>query len=179
MKKTTKFANKRRITRGEYNGAEWVNTISRCRPYSTEIIPGATISETTHVAADNATLIVLLAFTSLKNGTTPRQDQDDFDRLAHAFGVACIRAGEIAGESAENNPLLPPLIEGNKALRKILTRRQKFNKWEMLASEADSVASAIGIYETILRASSPAQMTAAANKHIKWVSGQKLEEILL
>lgn len=177
MKKTTKFANKRRMTRGEYNGAEWINTISRCRPYSTEKVPGATISETTHIAADNAVLTVWLAFASLKNGTTPRQDQDDFDRLAHAFGVACIRASDIGGESAKNNPLLPPLIEGNKALRKILTRRQKFNKWEMLVGEAYSVAGAIEIYETILQASSPAQMMAAANKHIKWVSGQKPEEI--
>ena len=177
MKKTTKFANKRRMTRGEYNGAEWVNVISRCRPYSTEKIPGATINETTHIVADNAMLTVRLAFASLRAGTTPRQDQDDFDRLAHAFGVACIRAGEIGGAAAENNPLLPLLIEGNKALKKILARRQKFGKWEVLAVEASEVAGAVEIYETILQASSPVQMTRAAKKHAQWALGQVPEEI--
>lgn len=176
-RKITRFSRKRRASGGLFNGAEWLNTISRCRPYTTEELPGSLVNGTTQEAADRAIEKTRAAFSRLKAGTTPRQDQEDFDRLVHALSVSCVRAGEIAGPAPQDNELLPPLIGGNKALRAVLTRRQRFGKWQMLAAETEAVDWAVEIYETILQASSPAQMTAAMEKHLKWLDGQKLEEI--
>jgi 1,2-phenylacetyl-CoA epoxidase PaaB subunit len=176
-RKTTKFSRKRLATGGLYNGAEWLNTISRCRPYTTETLPGAVVDGSTQEVADKAIEKAREAFARLKAGATPHQDQDDFDRLVHALSVSCVRAGEIAGPAPESNELLPPLIAGNKALRAVLTRRQRFGKWQMLVAEIEAVDWAVEIYETILQASSPAQMTVAMEKHMKWIDGQKLEEI--
>ena len=72
-RKTTKFARKRRATGGLYNGAEWLNTISKCRPYTTEILPGAVIDEPTQDAADKAIKKTREAFSRLKAGATPKQ----------------------------------------------------------------------------------------------------------
>lgn len=101
------------------------------------------------------------AFGRLSTGQTPAADHRDFDHLSHALGVSCVRAVQIAGESKEANTMLPPLQAGNQVLRGVLARRRKWGKWEFLAQEVAALDWAIEIYETIVLASSPAQMTNA------------------
>ena len=60
-------------------------------------------------------------------------------------------------------------------MRKVMTRRKRFGKWEMLPAEIEAVDWALEIYETILLASSPAQMTLAADLRMQAIAGQPLE----
>ena len=97
-RKTTTYARKRERTGGTFNGAEFLNAISRCRPYTNEVLPGAVVQEPTQAAADKSIRKVRESFGRLSTGQTHCTDQDDFDRLAHALSVSCIRAGQIAGD---------------------------------------------------------------------------------
>lgn len=175
MRKTSTYARKQRARgaqAGKYNGAEWLNTIARSRPYTDETPIGGWLPGT-QTAATGAMLHVRSAFDSLQSGTGT---EDDFDRLVIAMGVACIRATEIAGDAA-SNPLSPILIAGNEALRRCLNRRRKWGKWQLDAPSIAEINEAVDVYETILQASSPAQMTAAAEAHARWDQGQELETL--
>lgn len=174
MKKTTTYA--RRLARkggGQYNSAEFYNTIQRCQPYTTETLPGSWITQGTQVAADKALVRVRMALQRLKSGDTPRQDTHDFDVLGHAFGVATIRAEEIAGGDANTNPLLPAIYAGASALRRALDRRHRVGTWGV-DGPADNVelAVAVNVYEIILQSSSPAQMSAAADRRMQVLAGR-------
>ena len=41
MKKTTAHGRKLKRMGAGFNGVEWINAISRCQPYTDELIPGA------------------------------------------------------------------------------------------------------------------------------------------
>ena len=173
MKKTSTYARKRQANgRHEYNSAAWLNTIQRCTGYSTESLPGSWLP-VTQDAADAALARVKAAFASMRAGQTPASNEEHLDLIAHALGVACIRAGQIAGEKPEDNIMLPPLISANSAMRKVLTRFKRFKKWEMLPPEIEAVDWALEIYETILLASSPAQMTEAADMRMRVFMNEK------
>lgn len=169
-RKTTAYARRcRRLPLT--NGAAWLNTIAECRPYSDDVLPGSWIGGT-QIAATRTKAVVRGCFDRLKAGTTPALDTDDIDTLSHALGVSCIRAGQIAGEDAARNEMLPPLIRGNQALRTIITRRRKWGKWELLPAEVETIDWALEIYETILQASSPTQMVAAVRLRNEALQGQ-------
>lgn len=176
MRKTTAYARKR-ATRPTFNGAEWLNTIQRCAGYTDEAPLGSWLPTGTQGAADGAIARVTSAFEAFKADAVTPEDEEQFDLLAHALGVSCIRAGQIAGNVPEHNAMLPPLIAGNHALRRMLARRRKWSKWEMLAKDAAELDWAVEIYETIVRASSPAQMTEASDLRMKAFAGKELESI--
>lgn len=169
MKKSSTYAHKRRGSIGLFNGAEYLNAISRCRPYSDEVLPGATTGETTQAAAEKSLKLVDMAYRSLKAGKTHANDADDFNRLAHALGISEIRAEQIAGLDHAQNAMLPILAAGNAVLDKIKARRIKWGKWEVLPTEAETIFDALEVYETILLASSPAQMSDAVDKRTAWL----------
>ena len=176
MRKTTAYARKR-AARPTFNGAEWLNTIQRCAGYTDEAPIGSWLQTGTQGAADEVIAQVKNAFQSLKAGAVPAEEDEPFDIMAHALGVSCIRACQIAGPVPESNAMLPPLFAANHALRRIMARRRKWGKWEMLDKDAAELDWAVEIYETILRASSPAQMTEASDLRMKAFAGKELETL--
>ena len=126
---------------GTFNGAEWLNTFQRCRNYTDEPIPGSFNADggQTVTAARGAALRVRAAFDNIKTGQVPGDDTEPHDMLAHALGVAWLRAIDIAGPDASQNPMLPLIKAGTEAVLRM-------------------------VYDEILTNSSPAQMAAAADK---------------
>jgi hypothetical protein len=176
MRKTTAYARKMRRTGGTYNGAEFLNTIQRSRGYTEPAEPALGLHDIQD-AATKALVLVKFAMEALTTGATPPENEEHFDRMAHALGVSCIRAGQIAGEDVDKNPMLPPLVDGNNALRQVLNRRRKWGKWQVLPAEADTLKYAVEIYETILLASTPAQMVEAVDLRMRALKGQTLEAL--
>ena len=175
-RKTSTYARKQRQLGGTYNGAEFLNTIMRSRGYTDAPMPEIGLHGTED-AALHALVLVKTAMAAMVGGATPPGNEENFDLLGHAFGVSCIRAGQIAGPDPEHNELLPPLIAGNVTLRHVLNRRRKWKKWEVLPAEADVLAYAVEVYETILMASSPAQMAEAVGLRLIALKGQTMEAI--
>ena len=132
MRKTSAYSRKRQVTGRTWNGAAWLNVLQRSTGYTTESPIGSWLDTGTQDAADNAIARVKQAFQSLKVGTVPPADDEPFDLIVYALGVSCIRAGQIAGTLPSDNPMLPPLIAANAVMRKVMTRRKRFGKWEML-----------------------------------------------
>lgn len=176
MRKTTTYARKQRRADGTYNGAAFLNSIQLTRPYTESAMPEIGLQGTEDVAL-HALELVKTAMATLTSGSTPPGNEENFDLLAHAFGVSCIRAGQIAGSEPEQNALLPPLIAGNVTLRQVLARRRKWKKWEVLPAEAEVLTYAVEIYETILMASSPQQMAHAVDLRLVALKGQTMETV--
>lgn len=174
MRKTTAYARRLRRTGGTFNGAEWLNTIQRSRGYTETPQPEVGLTSTQDTAV-HAAVLVRTALQALVTGATPPGNEEHFDLLAHALGVSCIRAGQIAGEEVDANPMLPPLVAGNQALRRVLTRRRHTGRWRMRTDEADALREAVDLYETILLASSPQQMADAVDLRMRALQGQTME----
>lgn len=172
--KTTSYARRCKRTGGTYEGAAWLNVMQRCAGYSNEALPGSKLGGTQE-AASKAQARVKKAFEVLKAGEVQPKDNDPIDVLSHALGVACLRAGRIAGADPEANEMLPPLIAGNTAIRRVIARRKKWGKWQLLDVDVWALDYAIEIYETILMASSPAQMTEAADARMALFAKQGTE----
>ena len=67
------------------------------------------------------------------------------------------------------------VIAGNMAIRRVIARRKKWGKWQLLDVDVWALDYAIEIYETILMASSPAQMTEAADARMALFAKQGTE----
>lgn len=147
-----------------FNGAEFLNTLQRCRPYTDEPIPGSWI-EGTQGAADKSRNRVNAALGALARGAWAPEDDELFDLLAHAVGVTVIRCIEIGGE--KDNAELIQAHKGTDALRAIKERRVRTGKWGATRPEQIALSASLQLYEVILQASSPAQMTGASDKRMK------------
>jgi hypothetical protein len=163
MRKTTAYARKRRRLGGLYNGSESFNAIQRCRQYTAEPLPGMEVVAGTQTAADKAMLLVREAYLAMKN-TACIDPAHDFDVLAHAIGVAWIRAVQIAGKDEFTNTMLPILKAANDALGRSKERFHRIGRMGFDGPAIDQVEAGIEVYEAILQASSPAQMTAATEE---------------
>lgn len=141
--------------------ASHLDVIMRCRPYSDEPIPGSWADCGTQAAAEKSIAKALAAFESIKARTTPPDDEANFELLSHALGISCIRAGQIAGSDQATNPMLPILIMGNAALRRLLNRRRAEGVWCFDGPALVDLPVALEQYAEIVRASSPAQMVNA------------------
>jgi hypothetical protein len=176
MRKTTTYARKQRRLGPTYNCAEYLNAIERSRAYAEPGLPAVGVLGTEPTAV-KALVIVKTALEALTTGATPPANEEHFDLMAHAVGVSIMRAGQIGGDDPQSNELLPPLIEGNTVLRQVLARRRKWRKWEVLPAEAQTLAYAVEVYETILMASSPAQMAQAVDMRMRALQGRVQEGI--
>lgn len=176
MRKTTAYARRIRRTGGAYNGLEPLNAIMRTRGYTEQAMPEVGLHGTED-AAVKALVVVKTALVAMTTGATPPGNEEHFDLLAHALGVSCIRAGQIGGPEVDRNPMLPPLVEGNNALRQVLNRRRRWGKWQVLPAEVDTLSEAIDLYETILLASSPQQMAIAVDLRMQVLKGQTMETL--
>jgi hypothetical protein len=165
-KKMTPYARKRlgNPNAGTYNGAEFLNTLQRCRPYTDEPIPGSWV-EGTQGAADKARNSVNAALGALARGAWDAEDDEQFDLLAHAVGVTVIRCIEIGGE--KDNAALIQAHKGTEALRSIKERRVRTGKWGATRPEQIAMSESLEVYEAILQASSPAQMSGATEKRMR------------
>lgn len=177
-RKTSAYA--RRMRRqpdgGTFNGAEWINTFQRCRGYTDEPIPGAFNADggQTITAARGAALRVRAAFDSIKAGQVPGDDPEPHDLLAHALGVAWLRAIDIAGDDASQNPMLPLIKAGTDAVLRMAERKRRLNVWGLDGPGLTQVADALDVYDEILMNSSPAQMSAAADKRAQLLALRRL-----
>lgn len=141
-----------------FNGAEWINAIQRCRPYTEEVVPGTT-QGTTISAAIGALRDVRGALNSLLDHQVLADDVLPHDLLAHAIGITVIRSLQIAG--SDENPTTPITKAASDALRSVRARWERMGKWGVNATERQALIDAVDAYEAILLASSPAQMQKA------------------
>lgn len=118
----------------------------------------------TVTAARGAALRVRAAFDSIKTGSVDGSDSEPHDLLAHALGVAWLRALQIAGGDYAENPMLPILKDGIDAVQRMAERKHRLNVWGLDGPGITQVADALDVYDEILMNSSPAQMAAAADK---------------
>lgn len=160
MRKTSAYARKMRRLGNTYNGAEGFNAIQRCRQYTEEPLPGMESVAGTQTAATKSMLLVREAYEAMKN-TACIDPTHDFDVLAHAIGVSWIRAVDIAGEDEFTNTMLPILRAANDALSRSRERFHRIGRMGFDGPAIDQVMAGIEVYEAIVQASSPAQMTAA------------------
>jgi len=177
-RKTSAYARKmrRRPDGGIYNAAQWLNTIQDCRAYTeTAPIPGSylpgggiTASVVTTVA-----LRVRAAFDALRRGEVAADDVLPHDTLAHALGVAWLRALDIAGDDPVHNPMLPLLRTATEAVLRMGQRRRQVGRWGLDGPGLQAVADGLDVYEEILANSSPAQMAAAADTRLRMLAIQE------
>lgn len=170
MRKTTAYARKARRTGSTFNGAEYMNTIQRCRAYTDEPVPGSLVEGTQDVAT-KAMILVQDAYGLIKTGKAP--DYRAFDIIAHALGISMLRAIEIAGEDDYTNTMLPILKSATNAMERVRARYDRIKMWGFDGPAIDEVLAGIEIYETILQASSPAQMAGAAEKREEILRARK------
>ena len=143
-RKTSKFSRKRQATGGEYDGGAFITLLQKCRAYTDEPIPGTTMVGTI-TAATKSMLKVREAYISIKARSTAPDNTLDFELLTHALGVATIRACQIAGTETDSNPMLPIVIAGNAALRRLINRRRVSGVWGLDGPAIDEIAAAIDL----------------------------------
>ena len=170
MKKTSAYSRKRRASASHtYNGAEWLNTIQRSRPYTAEPpIPGFFGTESAAVKAET---LVRDALDTLLRHSVPLNVEHTFDILAHALGVSVIRALQIQPDPA-SNPAIPILKDGSDTLVRAIDRHQKTGAWGLDGPGRHALIDAIDVYAEILRNSSPAQMEHATSERIQILRGK-------
>ena len=146
-----------------------MNAIQRCNPYGqAPDLPG--FVDTTE-AAIKSQLIVREAMDSLMTCTIPEDPESAYDALAHALGVAIIRALQIDSD-VDNNAALPILQAGNQALTKAIERWEQKGSWGLDGPSRTDLLAAIETYEAILQNSSPAQMVKATEERMKVLAGR-------
>lgn len=166
MKKTTAYARKRRHAGTAFNGAEWMNTINRVRPYDDAPLPG--FFETKD-AAHKSEVVVRQALQSLLDCVAPDDTEHAHDALAHALGVTVIRALQI---QPIDNPMLPVLQAGTDAVTRAIVRYEATGAWGLDGVGRSALLDAIDLYATVLHMSSPAQMTKATDERLLILQGK-------
>lgn len=162
MKKTTAYARRLKHQGNYYNGARWLTTIAACLPYDSDKPVGASPQAMSpKQLSDKHRANARLAFEQIKGGAVHPANVQPIDLLSHCMGVACIRAAQIAGDDADNNPLLAQLVPANQALQRCIDRRRTLGVWGFDGLALTQVADGLEGFETILLASSPQQMESA------------------
>lgn len=174
-RKISKYARKRRmgIVSPIYDGAAWANAIQNCRPYSDEIVVPLPMARATQGTADQAQIFVRESFYSIRDGKADGSDSLERDRLAHAIGVTKLRAIEIAGDKPESNPMLAVIHAAELAVIRMDERWHRLGRWGFDGPALEAMKEMVELYETVLQASSPAQMSAAAATRMAIINAQE------
>lgn len=122
--------------------------------------------------ATSAENLVRIALAKLLDHTVAPDDVEPHDLLAHAIGVATIRAIEIHG-GTEGNPALPTLDAGANALRRVRARWDQTQRWGVDGPGRTDLTDAINLYADILQQSSPAQMQHACDLRHDILTGKR------
>lgn len=117
-------------------------------------------------------LKVNMHFDMLMRGALPKGDIETHDYLAHIIAISQIRVIQIgvankASGMTEANDLIGCLNEAGKGLLRARQRHSKTGKWGLDGPAIEALRDAIGIYEEIMRASSPLQMEQAQDIRIQ------------
>ena len=177
MRKMSMYARKKRAgIDATYNGAAWAEAIQRSRPYSDEVVVQLPGAEATQGTADRAQILVREAYNHIKAGVADPLDSLERDRLAHAIGVSKLRAIEIAGEDPFTNHMLPIIHAAEQAVLRMDARYFKLKRWGFDGPALEAMAAMVDLYETIIQASSPAQMAAAADARMAILKAQGVLE---
>lgn len=160
-RKMSAYARKMRRSEAaqHYQGAAWLNAIQRCRAYSPEAPEWSGLAGNV-AAAHEALLIVRAAADDLLHHRVQPEDDTTFNLLGHAVDVAHIRFMEI--EPSTDNPAHAPLIAAKATLSAVAERRHRTGRWGLAGPDRAVLAEAIDLYETVLLASSPEQMSRAS-----------------
>ena len=162
-RKTSAYSRKRRPGH-VYNAAAWLNTIQRVQTFG--VAPALPFLLTTADAAMKAELLVRDALDGLLHHARPQDAERAFDILAHALGVATIRALQIQPDETMN-PALPILKVGTDALTRAIDRYDQAGAWGLDGPGRQPLIDAVDAYAEILRASSPAQMQKATDERLE------------
>jgi hypothetical protein len=166
VRKTSTYSRKRGHKLHRFNGAEWLNTISRCRQYSDEPVIGSWMPQGTTQISNGVLAEARMAYQGIKDGLFTPDQTDPYDMLAHVVGVAKIRVIQIGGEDPEVNYVLPTIHLAEDALRRIRARWDKLQAWGMDGPAIVELADALDIYQEILTQSSPQLMADATSARI-------------
>lgn len=171
MRKTSAFARKRRaqglptessvLSPKHYQ--QWQHAIKVRQSYSDAGLIDVALS------ASNRAKVALAKFLEHR---VPDDDTEPFDMLAHALGVATLRAIEIHG-AIQGNPVLPILDAGNDALGRARLRWEKTGKWGLDGPGRQELTDAVDVYHEILVNSSPMQMQKACDMRYEIITGKR------
>ena len=171
MRKTSAYARrmKRDPKAGYFNGAEWLNTISRCRSFNEpEPIPGSWLPGTAETA-ERMKDLVQGSLDRLISGQVKPGETDPFDMLAHAIGVSVVRSNQTKGDRTEAAEVL---WLAKTALNSVKARWQRLGKWGATRPEQLALQSGVDLYVQFLESSSPEQMKEAANLRMDILKAQ-------
>lgn len=115
--------------------------------------------------ADRIMAEVRLDLYKLENGLVPADDWVHFFSLCDAIGSAQMRAAEIDGDNT--GPMRMLNIAG-RALYRCRQRRDSTGRWGLDGPAIHELADGIGVYEAILRESTPEQMRTAVRRYLDW-----------
>jgi hypothetical protein len=167
MRKISAYARKLRRTNETYNAAEWLNTLTKCRPFGEDKLPVAIATETSFDAMRRRIIETRLSFERIKLGTaTP----EDFDLLAHATGIAKVRYAQIAGN---DNEAVTQLDIADAALTRTVNRFKQSGRWGFDGPALIEVMQGIDLYEQVATSSSPAQMEHASIERTRILEEQR------
>jgi hypothetical protein len=152
MRKTSTYARKMRRTDQTYNAAAWLNTLTKCRAYSDELLPGA-IAKVPSFEAIRAMIIeTRMAFERIKSGYG---NSHSYDVLIVALGESKIRFAQIAGN---DNPAVDVLDTADAALLRTRIRWEKTGVLGFDGPALSEIADGLDLFEEVATNSSPMQM---------------------
>jgi hypothetical protein len=155
MKKLSTYARKMRRTDQTYNAAAWLNTLTKCRAYSDELLPGA-IAKVPSFEAIRAMIIeTRMSFERMKSGYGTSHN---YDVLIVALGEAKIRYAQIAGNE---NQAVDALDTADAALLRTRIRWEKTGVWGFDGPALAEIADGLDLFEEVATNSSPMQMRNA------------------
>ena len=173
MRKTSKYANKRKQQGMVYNGAAWADVVQRSRPYTSEnVVPGWNVGATLDTAV-MAALRARQAYESLRSGQVAPDDYEPHDLLVQALGVAVIRAAQVGTTERATNEALALLHEATEAMSRMIERHQRLGVWGLDGPALEQIASGLDVYEDLLMASTPAEMSRANDLRMQVLEKQR------
>ena len=103
-RKTTAYARKLRRTgdRATFNGAAWLNTIERCRPYSTEQVPGSWLAPNIG-AAVKMDIKIHDALQRLLDHKTAADNTEDHDLMAAGQQPRSAQPGDAGADDRDSH----------------------------------------------------------------------------
>lgn len=118
--------------------------------------------------ADKIMADVRLSLHKLANGLAKPGQLFEFGSLADHIGTGQMRTLEIEGDIEMANHTMEILNAAGQALYRAYERHERVGKWGLDGPGILDLTAGVDAAETLMRASTPAQMKMAQNRYIKW-----------
>jgi hypothetical protein len=159
MRKTTAYARKLKAGLAvQADPTAMLCALIKTQQYS-DSLPDWAGGFSAKAAADEAESRTRNALDMMLLHRVPPEDTLTYDILAHAIGVAHIRALQIQPDT--ENPMHLPLVAAKDAMYSIRDRWEEKKVWGLTGPERQALTTGVELYEQLLQASSPAQMEHA------------------